>query len=124
MNHALRVLTVATRRERLRGMEVKMTVNLELTPELSERLKAEADRRGVATEQVITDVLQDKLPHATDEDSAERNAPDDPRSRRPITREERDRAFQAFLDACEDIDVPDIPDEFLRREHLYEDRGL
>lgn len=40
------------------------------------------------------------------------------------TAEERIKAFHAWVDSRRDITAPLIPEEVLRRENLYEDRGL
>lgn len=95
-----------------------MTLKLELPPELEIRLREEAERRGVDVGPYARGLLEKAL--------ALRLTPD--REDRPFhetaTSEEWLREFDDFLASFEDVEVPDFPDEALRREHLYEDRGL
>ena len=86
-----------------------MTVTLELKPDLADRLRAEVERRGVAAEQIIADALEARLSLANPVPAT--------------TEEERGRALRSFLEIGRNIEAPDIPDEALRREHLYEDRA-
>ncbi len=99
-----------------------MIVSLELTPDLAERLMSEAVRRGVAAESVVRVALEDAL--ATTGRAAP-EAPYDPNnlnSRRPATREEWLREFEAAEREFEELgDLPEIPMEALRRENMYAD---
>ncbi|HWE37206.1 MAG TPA: hypothetical protein VG406_11625 [Isosphaeraceae bacterium] len=95
-----------------------MTLNLELSPALEARLSEEAARRGISTEEYARTLLEGALgwPAAT------------PEGGRPFyetaTPEEWEREFDAMIEELGDETTPVIPMELLRREHLYEDRGL
>ena len=99
-----------------------MTVTLELSPTLSARLQAEAAQQGLAPDQVILDVLDIKLPRAT-ANPARPYDPNDLSSHRPVTQQELLQEFDMFEEETRDIQAQ-IPDEMLRREHLYEDHDL
>lgn len=94
-----------------------MTLNLELSADLAEKLNVEVNRRGIPAEDVVRLVLDGKIvmtpePHAWAGDTT---------SGEP-TEEERDAAFEEFLRLSDELPGADIPAEMLRREHLYEDR--
>ena len=67
-----------------------MNVTIPLSPDLIHRLDAEAARRGLTSERLVSETLDRILP-TTDR-------------------------------VTEDFPPANIPDEMLRREHLYEDR--
>ncbi len=95
-----------------------MTLTLELTPELEQCLQAEAEKRGIGAREYAQFLLQNIL----------RMMKLDGGSNLPLyitaTPEEWIREFEAFVDSLKDIDAPEIPAEALRRENMYEDRGL
>ncbi len=95
-----------------------MTLKLELPPELESRLRKEAAKRGLSVDQCAQLLLQDQLA------LAETSTPDVRALRK--TPEERLRAFHELLDFIKSLNIPSppIPAEALRRENLYEDRGL
>ena len=101
-----------------------VTLNLELPADLVTRLQAEAQRRGIAAESIVQAALEVELPARVEGNGNGKFDPDDLSSRGPRTPHERALAFESFLKSCADIDTPEIPAEFLRREHIYEDRGL
>ena len=95
-----------------------MTITLELTPEAERRLRAEAARRGIDASDYARTLLEDRLmPRPEGEAGA-----------RPFyetaTTEEWIREFDAMVASFDDVDAPEIPPEALRRENIYEDRGL
>ncbi len=92
-----------------------MNLTLELPPEMSDRLRDEADRHGLSVEDYARRLLQESLMTAVSEPPAT--------ARQPLTDEEWEREVQAFEEECADIDAPEIPLEALRRENMYEDRG-
>jgi hypothetical protein len=113
-----------------------VTLTLDLTPEMAEKLQAEAVRRGIPAEQIVHSALKselvrdDCLESANNDEEWERtlNRSDDIESNSNLADsheplDEEDTAFQAFLDECAKTKTPFIPDEFLRREYIYEDRG-
>jgi hypothetical protein len=99
-----------------------MTVTLELSPTLAARLQAESTQRGLPPDQIILDVLDVKLPRSH-QDSPRPYDPNDLTSHRPVTHEELLKEFDMFEAETRDIQAH-IPDEMLRREHLYEDHDL
>ena len=140
--------------------EVTVTLTLELTPEMTEKLQAEVIRRGVPAEQIVDAALKCELVRSErreftlddrerklseiDKEDWDMTGEEEMISDNAITREtlvtkviesnavladfdapfdEEEAAFQAFLDECEKTKTPFIPDEFLRREYIYEDRG-
>jgi hypothetical protein len=96
-----------------------MTLKLEFPPELESRLRKEAAKRGMSVDQCAQLLLQDQLALTT-----ETSTPDVRALRK--TPEESLRAFHELLDFIKSLNIPapSIPAEALRRENLYEDRGL
>ena len=95
-----------------------MALTLELEPPLEQRLHEVAARRGMTVEQYARQVLEGLMTA-----QAELDRKDLP-FYETATPEEWDREFDAFLASFDDVMVPEIPLEALRREYLYEDRGL
>jgi hypothetical protein len=95
-----------------------MSLILELPPALAARLSEEAAHRGISTEAFARTLLEDALgwPGAAPEGGRP--------SRKKLTFEEWEREFDAMLEECRDLELPDLPDEAFRRENMYEDRGL
>jgi hypothetical protein len=95
---------------------VPMSLILDLPPAIEARLKAEAAHRGISTEDYARRLLEGALgwPAYT------------PEGDRPFyetaTREEWLKRFHDMIDELALLDVPDLPDEALRRENMYEDR--
>jgi predicted DNA-binding protein len=88
-----------------------MTLMIEMPPELESRLKAEAEKRGQDAAAYARTLLESLLLPARE---------------RPLyegSLEEWKRAFREWGEAHR-TDTPAIPLEALRRENLYEDRGL
>jgi hypothetical protein len=88
-----------------------MTVEIDLTPELASRLTEEAARHGQEPSRYIEVLLEGLLP---------------PLGTTPLYKRDLDewkRAFREWGEAHR-RDTPPIPLEALRRENLYEDRGL
>ena len=92
-----------------------MTLNLELSPDLAEKLNAEVDRRGIPAEDVVRLVLDGKIVMSPGPRSWTGNTT----SGEP-TEEERDAAFEDFLRLSDEFPGAGIPAEMLRREHLYD----
>ncbi len=101
-----------------------MTLHIELSPELANRLEAEAARRGIAPGDLARSSLEAAFPPIKPDDPSAPYDPDDLASRGPITPEEWERESEALDRELADLDLPEIPMEALRRENLYEDRGL
>jgi hypothetical protein len=95
-----------------------MALTLELEPPLEQRLHEMAARRGLTAEQYARSVLEGLLTAQAEPDRNDLPFYDS------ATPEEWDREFDAFLATFEDVTAPEIPLETLRREYLYEDRGL
>lgn len=95
-----------------------MALTLELEPLLEGRLHEVAARRGMSVEQYVRMVLERVLAGRSDPER------EDLPFYETATPEEWDREFNAFLATFEDVTTPEIPLEALRREYLYEDRGL
>jgi hypothetical protein len=88
-----------------------MTLTIEVPPEVESRLREEAARRGQETEEYVGVLLSELFGVLA----------------RPFyetaTPEAWARAFREWA-AGHDTTTPPIPLEALRREHMYEDRGL
>lgn len=88
-----------------------MTLTIDISPELEKRLQAEATRCGLAADDYARKLLEDRLLT---------------REQKPFwataTTEEWLRAFNAWMDS-HDPTLPPLPDEALRRESFYGDRG-
>ncbi len=95
-----------------------MALSLDLPPELEARLRDEAARRGRDVADFARFLLECSL----------RVPGSPPAPERPFyetaTDEEWLREFHDFLEEFRDNDAPPIPLEALRRENIYEDRGL
>jgi len=88
-----------------------MTLTIEISPELEKRLHRKAGRRGVAAEECVRLLLEERrLPTAS----------------KPLwavaTLEEWEAAFDRWL-TSHDPTLPPLPEEALRRESFYGDRG-
>jgi hypothetical protein len=89
-----------------------VTLTIHLPPEVENRLRAEAARRGQDAAEYASALLAEILVPAT------------ARTPHPaINQEEWEYAFDAWIRSHHDLTAPVIPMESLRREHLYEDRG-
>ncbi len=99
-----------------------MTLNLELPDDLADRLRKEAGDRNVPEADLIRRMLDQYLPKWIDPSLP--FDPDDPNSRPALTREERLMVFDAAERVFATFNLPSLPDEALRRENMYEDRGL
>ena len=83
-------------------------------PDVESRVRNLAHNRGISPEQLLLDLIEAQLP------------PEDA-ERRPFYETATSEEWNAALDhlaARFPQDAPLIPDEALRRENLYEDRGL
>ena len=94
-----------------------MNLTVELSPELEERLRQEAEKKGVTAERYARMLLEDQLA------ATRPGGRDEIGSSGSMMTEERRRAFHAFVESFRDIKAPPIPLEALRRENLYDDRG-
>lgn len=98
-----------------------MTLTFELPRDIAARFRDEAARRGVDPVECARALLEERLAPREPVDEAKQPP-------RPFyetaTTEEWLREFHAFLEDLRDLDAPVIPLEALRRENLYEDRGL
>ena len=95
-----------------------MTLKLELPPGLEALLRAEARRQKMGVEAYALEVLADRVVPPSIPES-DRRPPADEREF-----EAWNRKFETLLATFKNIDAPDIPSEALRRENMYEDRGL
>jgi hypothetical protein len=87
-----------------------MTILLELDPETEARLKAQAERRGIAPEQYAGEFLRENLPlHGT----AERTG--------KLTRESLHAMTKRLQKGSEKMPV--LPPEATERASFYEDRS-
>lgn len=91
-----------------------MTLTIELTPEQEARLRQEATRQGLETEEyarrLFTNVLS--LQVTQEEFRWEVASP-----------QERVDAFRAMIDSIAKFNAPSISLEALRRENMYAERG-
>jgi hypothetical protein len=88
-----------------------MTITIDVLPEVEARLREEAARRGQQTEEFVSSLLSEMF-RATTEPFYQTATP-----------QEWARAFREWA-ASHDTTAPPIPLESLRRENMYEDRGL
>jgi hypothetical protein len=88
-----------------------MTLMIDVSPELEIRLKAEAARLGQETGDYARGLLESILLHRPEDALYDASL------------DEWKRAFREWGRAHR-TDTPPIPLEALRRENLYEDRGL
>ena len=94
-----------------------MPLTVNLPPDLEARLRAEAEQVGLPADEYLRILIEPQLIVP----------PTEHRSAHPhktMTLEEWNREFDALTASFADIPTPDYSDELLRREHLYEDRGL
>jgi predicted transcriptional regulator len=87
-------------------------MTIELSPELEERLRAAAERQGVAPEKLALNAIEEKLPP-------------DPMKRvlwNGMTVEEWIRETRAWVESRPP--GPSLPDEAFSRESMYEDERL
>lgn len=88
-----------------------MSLTIDLPPEVETRLREEAARRGQATEEYASRILAEVVEQQPE------IAP------RILTSQERAQAFREWA-ASRKVVAPPLPSEALRRENMYEDRGL
>ena len=90
-----------------------MTITIDIPPELESRLQEEADRRGLAPEDLARLLLKEQLLDAHSE-------------RLPFwataSKEEWLSAFNAWMDG-HDPTLPPLSDEAISRESIYAERG-
>ena len=86
-----------------------MTLTIDIPRELEERLHEEAERRGVAAEELARTFLEERLLSPAGE----------PLWTRPA---EWERAFDEWI-ASQDPGRPPLPDEAISRDSFYGDRG-
>jgi hypothetical protein len=84
-----------------------MTILLELDPETEVRLKAQAERRGIAPEQFAREFLRENLPS-------------DELGKAKLTREELHSMLKEVGEGWENR--PTLPTSAFTRESFYEDR--
>ena len=92
-----------------------MTLKIQ-APEVERRVRSLAKRRGLSPEQMLLGLVEAQLPR---EESAA--------NVKPFYETASTDEWSAALDRWAErlpSDAPPIPDEALRRENLYEDRGL
>ncbi len=90
-----------------------MTLTIELAPELEDRLREEATRRGLDAVELARRLIEERLPAPT-------SSPQPPTLR--LTPEEWIREFDAYC-ASHDPTKPPLPPEAFERESFYGDRG-
>lgn len=91
-----------------------MSLNLRLNTELEIRLRQEADRLGLPVEHYAERLLETSPLRATSPETV----PTEPAA----DVAEFDRRLDALLDGFEDVEIPHVSAEFLRRENIYEDQ--
>ncbi len=96
-----------------------MTLNLELSPDLAEKLNVEVNRRGIPAEAVAIGALDDHLSRLIGDPARPRPAPGSPVAK-VVSDEEWEAAFADIEQLTADLPPANIPDEMLRRKHLYE----
>lgn len=93
-----------------------MMIQIQLSPEDQSRLQREAERHGLAVDQFVRTLLVDRtdgMPAA------------DPRPfPKKAGSEDWKREFRAWVESHQGLKLRPLSDEELRREYLYEDRGL
>ena len=95
-----------------------MTLTIELTPETEARLRSQAASHGVDAAQYALHLLESQLVAKNSDETMPLP------TRQEATAEECVRRFDEMIESFSDGDAPDIPSEALRRENMYEDRGL
>jgi hypothetical protein len=91
---------------------MKMSLVINLAPDVETRLRDEAARRGQNPTELASSLLSEMF------------GPEARPFHETATPEEWDRAFMQWVESHRADSAPVIPLEALRREHLYEDRGL
>ncbi|MDQ3815252.1 MAG: hypothetical protein M3347_15125 [Armatimonadota bacterium] len=98
-----------------------MTLTIELTPAEEAQLQQQASGRGLTVSEYMHHLLMAQLGTSSSNGAAQ------PERKLPFaataTPEEWIRAFNQWADSHQDIQA-NIPDEALRRENIYDDRGL
>ncbi len=95
-----------------------MAITLELMPKLEARLRLLASHRGVSAEEYARELLEASMGPAENLDQDGRHFSE------TATDEEWEREFDEDTEWLRGLNLPDLPDEALRRENMYEDRGL
>ena len=100
-----------------------MTMTFHLNPELAERLRAEASRRGIQAEALVLTALDRSLPPQASRVTATSPTPGDQPATPPSDSREWHRLMDEFEAEFEEMtrDCPEIPLEALRRENMYAD---
>jgi hypothetical protein len=91
-----------------------MTLTMEVPAGILDTLRLNAERKGIPFEEYMLGVL---------EKEAELIGTQGGELWRNLTKEEWLKAFREWADS-HDTDTPILSDEALRRENMYEDRGL
>ncbi len=89
-------------------------IETELTDEAAETVRREAELEGVSVPEYVSRIVSAKSPASSSKDDKLAGA----------TPEEREASFLKWIDelaARHGNNLPGIPSEKLRREHLYED---
>lgn len=102
-----------------------MTLSIDLTPDLELRLAEMAARNGMPLSECVRVVLTRGLDRTTDAASRPFDAttPQSPFYFRATT-EEWQKAFNTWVEAHRDDSAPALPADALRREKVYDDRGV
>lgn len=98
-----------------------MAFTIDLPPELEDNLVAEAARHGVAAQEYALRLIADQLRYTPANGS--KGPPGAILSYVDAPQDEWERAFLAWVTSHQ-VSAPPLSDETLRREHLYDDRGL
>ena len=91
-----------------------MTVTLERTPETLRRVEHRAKQHGKPIEDFLEELIEENVENETGQATL-----DDSSDKAPSAWKQR---FHDFLESIEDKNYPNLPDEALRRENIYEDR--
>ena len=92
-----------------------MSLAIDLAPETERRLGDEAARHGLSPREYAQVLVEEAL--------AVEESPQ-PSLWETTTPDEWIRAFDEWLDSFAQVKAPPIPAEALRRENMYDDRGL
>jgi hypothetical protein len=87
-----------------------MTLTLDVTPELENRLRQEAARKGIAAEEYARMLLEERL----------LNGPQDS-ERSKATPEDRKRRLSQWIEANRGL--PALPEEAFQRASFYDEQG-
>lgn len=94
-----------------------MTLVIDVAPEVERKLWVHARRHGVSVEEHARALIERSV--------ASEPLPEEGPFHERATREEWHEAFHELVASLRGlVKAPVIPDEALRRENLYEDRGL